>query len=176
MLSAGKQRRMSGPCPASSWCSGGTMHPEVSWVSREASACLRAPDPAVGTGTALFWQHWPSVSLSCPSPFGVQSGFWDLPHPLQVFVAEPPWARLPSLWTGEGSEAGSLFSVASLAPSISLARGGVSGKLGLEPEDLRSGPGPWAVSTACFESCHQVSRTSCSGCPADGEQLPPAAT
>ena len=165
---------MSRPCPTSSQCSGGTMHPDSSLGQP------RGRRPPEGTWPSRGDRHDPvlaaQATLSCPSPCGVQSGFWELPRPLQVFAAQPPCARLASLWTGEGSEARGLFSVAFLAPSISLARGGVAGELGLKPENLRSGPGPWAVSAACFEPCHQVSRTSHSGCPADGEQLPPAAT
>ena len=87
MLSAGKQRRMSRPCPASSQCSGGTMHPDSSLGQ------LRGRRPPEGTWPSRGDRNGPVLAalapLSCPSPCGVQSGFWELPRPLQVFAAEP---------------------------------------------------------------------------------------
>lgn len=132
---------MSRPCPTSSQCSGGTMHPDSSLGQP------RGRRPPEGTWPSCGDRHGPVLAaqapLSCPSPCGVQSGFWELPRPLQVFAAQPPCARLASLWTGEGSEARGLFSVAFLAPSISLARGGVAGELGLKQKTcaLVLGPG-----------------------------------
>lgn len=87
-----------------------------------------------------------ALTCCCHSPAPPQAGAGQLagicPTPVQAFAAEAPLAWLLPSGVGESSGARSLFSAASLAPSLSPARGGLAGVLGLGQEDLCSGPGP----------------------------------